>query len=506
MRKRHTSHIGINVLSPTSNDLINPPQAATSPNKVFLAEPAEDSTPKKVQSNVQQEVQNEKVDTPGNSSEKEQGKTPEKTKKETAVKEVPVINMSDFSQVDTDEKLNLIMVAINKMNTNFHHKFEQLNNQLNAKDTGLIAKVTTCQQEIHDISEVLNDESDGVLPRMRDIEETLEVIQDRLDKIEDNSIEVQNDLVLLRGVVQVHERQITSSATKIVDLTARSMSQNIVISGLAGDTKDEKCKDKVLAFMRDKMLMEVNDNEIVTAHRLGEKMVGKLRQIVVRCKFDLRIRIFKYTKNLKDKQNEFGSYYQVRKQLPEQLYTQERECNEKIGQIRKTNLQTTDEEKHTKYEVRKGSLYIHGKQQKKYIFPPKLSEVFAIDKQEQIKIDKIKLASSDIVTKKSSSFLAHAARIKNSSEIKLAYKKVKQLTPEADHIILSYVMGKHSGHHDSGEHGAGQKMSNILADRNTTNTAVFVSRVYSGIPLRHKRFAIIDRIVKQVLNNQEAGM
>ena len=47
--------------------------------------------------------------------------------KHTPVKEVieiPVIKMEDFQQVNMNEKLDLLMSAINKINTNFHYKLQ----------------------------------------------------------------------------------------------------------------------------------------------------------------------------------------------------------------------------------------------------------------------------------------------------------------------------------------------------------------------------------------------
>lgn len=41
-------------------------------------------------------------------------------------KQIPVINMEDFEVVDMNDKLNLLTSAINKINTTFHLKFEEL--------------------------------------------------------------------------------------------------------------------------------------------------------------------------------------------------------------------------------------------------------------------------------------------------------------------------------------------------------------------------------------------
>ena len=61
---------------------------------------------------------------------------------QTELTEIPVINMQDFESVNADDKLNLLMAAINKINTNMYLKFDFL-------------------------KKVLADEKDGVLPQLK---------------------------------------------------------------------------------------------------------------------------------------------------------------------------------------------------------------------------------------------------------------------------------------------------------------------------------------------------
>ena len=250
------------------------------------------------------------------------------------------------------------------------------------------------------------------------------------------------------------------------------MANNIVISGICGDPQTkmeledgkekekENCKTKVLAFMRQKLAMEVKDEEVVVAHRTGK--VGKNlkpRPIVVRCEYSLRQRIFAYTAKLKDIQNEQGDYYYVRSQLPEPLNTEKKEREMKLKQIKKQNEAIPEEEKHKRKEVyiKNNILYINKKPQRKHVNPPNLQEVFNCDRDTEIKINKVVFSHTTEVVDKRSRFAGHAARIQNTSEIIAAYKKIKLLYPESDHIMLAYVMRDFTGAHDNGEHGAGSK-------------------------------------------------
>ena len=207
---------------------------------------------------------------------------------------------------------------------------------------------------------------------------------------------------------------------------------------------------------------------------------------------------------LKDQQNESGQPYYIQPQVPEPKATQRREMRQKIAEIKKTNATITDPAKHTKAEIRNGSLYINGKQNKQHIYPPTVVEMFNIDKTAQSRMDKVSLEASNTIIEKSSEFTAFAVRATTAPEVKLAYKKVKQLVPEADHVIMAYTFKQHIGYHDCGEHGAGKKLMQILSNRSAKNIAVFVSRVFGGIPLGPKRFMMIEKVAREALDLLQA--
>ena len=71
--------------------------------------------------------------------------------------------------------------------------------------------------------------------------------------------------------------------------------------------------------------------------------------------------------------------------------------------------------------------------------------------------------------------------LENATDIRLAYKKMRLMYPECDHIILAYAMKNYTGYCDMGEYGAGAKILDILTQRGMNNTALFVTREYGGI-------------------------
>ena len=127
-------------------------------------------------------------------------------KDEIENKEMPIIAMGDFEAVDMNEKLNLLMVAINKMNTNFHHKFKELNNEINDPTAGMKAKLESYAANIKEIYESLEDEDEGAFPCIRQLEHDYEGMVDQIDKLESQLANVTDQLTMIRGTIVVHDK------------------------------------------------------------------------------------------------------------------------------------------------------------------------------------------------------------------------------------------------------------------------------------------------------------
>ena len=60
--------------------------------------------------------------------------------------EVPVVNMEDFETVDFGDKMNLLMSAINKINTNFHLKWDAIQKQIKEVVGGVNPRVAALEK------------------------------------------------------------------------------------------------------------------------------------------------------------------------------------------------------------------------------------------------------------------------------------------------------------------------------------------------------------------------
>ena len=98
-------------------------------------------------------------------------------------------------------------------------------------------------------------------------------------------------------------------------------------------------------------------------------------------------------------------------------------------------------------------------------------------------MDNIQFSFSSKEEDKGSVFRGVAAQVTNTTEIRLAYKKLRQLYPEYDHLMMAYVLRTYHGWQDDAEYGAGKRILQLLQEQNKTNMVVFVARNYGGIRL-----------------------
>ena len=65
-------------------------------------------------------------------------------------KEVPIVEMEDFEVVDLGDKLNLLMSAVNKINTGLHVKFEALQKQL-TDEKGVVPRLSLVEKHYEEL-------------------------------------------------------------------------------------------------------------------------------------------------------------------------------------------------------------------------------------------------------------------------------------------------------------------------------------------------------------------
>ena len=196
---------------------------------------------------------------------------------------------------------------------------------------------------------------------------------------------------------------------KAANLTARSKQNNITVSGLLGDTKEENCKQTFFKFVRDVMDIPIEFNEIL--HRVGRPANNVSKLMVIRCQPDLKEQILQNVRNLRGVKNDQGQFYYVNKQLPEAFMERNCEIRQTIKDIKRKEEHLPVRE-HTKIEVHSGALYLNNEKVKKKIQHPTTQRLFP-SKQDKALIAKAQFYNSDTIGEQDSNIVAMATKVHN---------------------------------------------------------------------------------------------
>ena len=139
--------------------------------------------------------------------------------------------------------------------------------------------------------------------------------------------------------------------------------------------------------------------------------------------------------------------------------------------------------------------------------PPPHTAILNIPEQKQKEMDRIPLIQLAHHTEKRSRFYGYAARAYTFDFINLAYLKMRQMHPTANHIMAAYtldsdVLGEDAtyGACNDGESHSDVKLTETLNKTTMSNVVVFVVRYYGGIQLRGLRLKIIADCAKAALH------
>ena len=385
-----------------------------------------------------------------------------------------VVDMKDFLQVGGEEKLNLMMMAINKINTTFQYRLDKM-------------------------TEVLTDEEDGVFPRLRECEQEIDGYKERIETLEEERSTLVSDVKILKGIVTVQQRQIKDLQGKVTDLRMRRMANNVIVEGILEQQNEEEetWLTQISDFFENILEMPFKEEEIVKVHRLGDKKDGRPRPMIVKCSNTLRGRIFQYTKNLKGKTNALKEKFYVDQQLPEEVSAERKELTAEIARIKVDNADKPDDQK-VKYKIKKKQLYVNNELQKKYIQAPTHIDLFEIEAEKRRQMEKEEIEGITIIKEKGNEFYAKAFRIQSLEDIRSNYLRFKLLLPDADHVVAAYKNGKYKGCCDDGEHSMGNKLLKVVLESKIENVVILVARKYQT-RLGPKCFLIYKKATEAVL-------
>lgn len=380
---------------------------------------------------------------------------------------------------EPQSEFTMIMASLNQL----HNKFDKMHDTIYDAETGLKPEV-----------ELLKCESSSAV--------------NRLTKLEADNQTLRKELDIVKGLLQREYFYRENLEKKVLDLTARSMSNNVTISGLQYN-RGENCKEKVINFFERVMEIPCNPAHVIVAHRIGivDEKSRFAPLMIARVETELKETIFGNVANLRNKKNADGHYYYVNTQLPEAIQEEKRNIRSKVKELNEINNSLPDDRK-IKVAVRNNRLYIDGDLYSEPVEVPQPKDLFPTP-EEQKKMSDLKVLKTDYISDQGSKFWGVAIKVTSINEVRRAYRRVKQDHPEMDKIMMGYITKDRGnivmGSQDDHEYSGGSKILQVMRNMKVQGVAIFVVRRYGGKHLGRKRYLHIEDSAKaaiQLYNNK----
>lgn len=385
-----------------------------------------------------------------------------------------LLKKEDFDKKNNTNKFDTILDSVNKLYS--------LHAQVTARTKALETAVF--------------DDQIGVLPQLQGLATHAKDSLDKQETLTKEVIELREELDIAKGLIHKQSKQIKALKSKQVDLIARSMSENLTISGIKGDTNKADTKALLHNFLEENLEIEIEeDEEIQVAHRLGTPSKDHHRPVVFRCPIPLRKKIFGNVQKLAGKQ------ISINQQLPDALAEQKREIRQAIKETKRLEKDKDEQDKST-FLIRNNKLYINGQLKRKVLLPPTPEELF-VNSSDRKSLADIKMYTSTRKPAKGCSFQAFALPTERLNDVQMAYKRLFREFPGADHIAAAFNAEGEEGYQDDSEFGSGYRLLNVIREVKLFNTAVFVVRYYGGEHLGQQRFSVMKDLAEEALFNMK---
>lgn len=273
-------------------------------------ESAVKTSPRRTRKSSQKESSNTQ------SSQKMSAKLPEVTERNeesTLIEGDSLIQKEEFSKRNTAQKLDSVADAINKM----YQKMNEVTDRL--------------ERKIRPVEDAVFNTDMGMLPQLETMVDHATSVDERIQTLSEENLQLRDELDLLKGIVHKVVNQMDGANGKINQLIAKSMEDNLVVTGVLGDLSKKNARKQFHHFLREEMgLINIEDNDILKVYRIGQINENRARPLMVCCTPDLRRYILANSYVLKDRLNEEGSKFYINQQLPESIAEQNREIRQII--------------------------------------------------------------------------------------------------------------------------------------------------------------------------------
>lgn len=294
----------------------------------------------------------------------------------------------------------------------------------------------------------------------------------------------------LSNIVIRLEGQLDETATKLLNLQARSMRKNLVISGIPEPKKEtsQQLLQAVQDFIRSKLQCQ-EDVPIKVWHRLNYVDNAEYRPVIIKLQnADQKLLLLSLGPNLKGLTNDKNRFFFLNEQLPDRMAEDKRYAQLWIKENR-----NKDGNQQLQMKIHRNKLRINNEPYQKKVKPPSAAEILRLDPEEVSVTNKAKTVYGDSTLLSGSEFISYAVRIHSVEDVRVAYRKLRIKYADATHIVSAYRLDPPNGPFnqegsDDGEHGGGRCLLSVLREQSVVNVAIFVVRFYGGKQIGSQRF------------------
>ena len=313
----------------------------------------------------------------------------------------------------------------------------------------------------------------------------------KLEELDNENEELKSRVRMLEGRLTRAEKEVCDLKEELLKQQARSMQDNLKFFNIP-ETYPENAESTLQNFLKTEMKIADNDMKKINfdrVHRTGERTQSRHRAIVAKFNpYEGKLIVLKHIKNL-DKAKGYG----INDQLP-------REYEERKKQLLPAYRAARKQNKPVKWAVDK--LIVGGE-----IKQAKRDKVTNMNEDPTEKAMKLEPKSTHGPRQQheGSSFQAHIMTVNKQEDIIPALHALyaDKRVALAEHNTYAYRL-KHGNEYlehfqDDGEYGAGRMLLEVLKNSSEENVFLCVTRWCGERKLGKKRFDIIRRQAKEVI-------
>ncbi len=354
-----------------------------------------------------------------------------------------------------------------------------------------------CEEMQDEIDHYMKENLDQLMELMmntdvwKNKDSSLDAMNNEIQEVTKANKELKQRLAITEGRLTRAEKEIDSLKDRVVDLTTRSMRENLVFKNVPEEEQEnaQKIKDKVMTFLSTSLKIDENEIEKVMIERIhcvGKKEVGRNRKVIAKMTSTGKDVVMNHIKNLaKD------SEIKISQQFPPEVHARR-------DKLWRQFINAKEAKQYPKWNV--DQLQIG---QRTVKAPKDTVRDLNLDQTERAM--ELEAKHTHVITKDKSHFQGHVVDIKTVDDVIPALKSLQKDTrvSGATHVMYAYRVGNDrysiQNWEDDGEWGGARKIMEEIQKGEVYNRLVCVTRWYGGQNIGAARFHTISELAASAL-------